>query len=123
MKYFPVPIAISGCLISAVFALPSPSSFHSEGVHDGQCHTFTVPVPVKATAVDFGLPPLTDRFEVTQWAVSSSTWSALSLANIAQGNVSVDETFNIFGQLCIPHNGAKKNILHLATHGIAFDSR
>lgn len=97
----------------------------SGGTHDGQCTTFTLPVPVKATAIDFGSPPITNKYETTQWAVSGSTWSTPSIFEIYQSlpTVSIDTTFDIHAQLCVPAGGAKKDILHLATHGLIFDSR
>ena len=95
---------------------------HSGGAHNGQCRPFTIPVPVKTTALDFHIPPITNAIETVQWAVSGSTWSTVASLPTPD-NATVDDIFNIYGQLCVPHNGAKKNILHLATHGLVYDSR
>lgn len=90
--------------------------------HNGQCNSITLPIHVQANAVDLGFPSVTDKYSTTQWAVSGSTWSMPGLLESIEGNVSVDETFNIYGQLCVPRDGTKKEILHLATHGLIFDS-
>lgn len=128
------PLLSAAALLSAAStaaARPSPGPPHSyphqpgSGSHNGQCTTFNLPVPVKTVGVDFGFPPATNKYEVTQWAVSGSTWTTPSSPEAAPflPNVTIKATFNIFGHLCVPRNGAKKEILHLATHGLIFDSR
>lgn len=46
-----------------------------------------------------------------------------SFAERAIKNITVSKTFDIHATLCVPPNGAKKNLLHLATHGGGYDSR
>lgn len=105
-------------------ALPSSPSYphhaSDSGAHNGQCTSFYLPVAVNTTGVDYHFPPIDNKYEVTQWAVSASTWSAKPPPPT---NVTIDQTFNIYAQLCVPRNGAKKNILQLATHGLYFDMR
>lgn len=50
-----------------------------------------------------------------------TTWSRP--ADLAIGKVTVDSTFKINGQLCVPTHGARSDILQLATRGVGFDKR
>jgi len=123
MRYVARIIAV--CVLGAAAAIARPPPSHSKGEqnHDGQCKEFVVPVPVKATAFDFGLPDLPDRYAVTQWAIEYDTWSTTPPSKAIKGNITVDENFDINVKLCVPKDGMKKEIIHLATHGLVFDGR
>ncbi|KAK4032179.1 hypothetical protein C8A01DRAFT_41389 [Parachaetomium inaequale] len=89
-----------------------------------QCVELRVPVPVVALNHHYIMPRVDSNIDAIDWTVNVTTWSNPTAAERVTGDVSVDRTFNINAQLCVPsQKGAKADILQIATHGLGFDKR
>jgi hypothetical protein len=87
-----------------------------------ECMQLTVPVAVNTTNSIYDVPRVDSNIDAVDFIWDTTTWSHQS-RNRAVGEYQVHETFNIHAQLCVPSQGAKKDILQIATHGVAFDGR
>ncbi|KAF2770798.1 alpha/beta-hydrolase [Teratosphaeria nubilosa] len=90
---------------------------------NGYCRSLDIPVSVMAPTAIYDIPPTSNDQEATAWAIwDADRTNPHDYLNIVQ-NTSTSDTFNIHANLCIPKSSGKTNILQIATHGIAFDSR
>lgn len=57
------------------------------------------------------------------WIWDLTTWSHSHTTDHITGVNRVNDTFTISAQLCVPSQGAKLDILQIASHGLGFDKR
>ncbi|KAH9832772.1 hypothetical protein Tdes44962_MAKER00253 [Teratosphaeria destructans] len=90
---------------------------------NGYCQSLDIPVSVTAPSAIYDIPPTSNDQEATAWAIwDADRTNRHDYLNIVQ-NTTTSDIFNIHGNLCIPKSFVKNNVLQIATHGIAFDSR
>ena len=87
------------------------------------CAVFTLPVPVSVQQPVYDIAHVDNDIEATQFAINADTWSFPQPSERVVNNITIDETFDISVQLCVPDEQAKRSSLHLATHGWVFDKR
>lgn len=75
--------------------------------------------------LDYEMPRVDSDIDAIGWELNVTTWSAPSFLERNTGPVSVDRTFNISAQLCVPsaEGGPKAGFLQIATQGLAWDKR
>jgi hypothetical protein len=89
-----------------------------------QCIQLDVPVPVRATNLQYDMPRVDSSIDAIDWTVNVTTWSTKSAKDRVIGKVDINCTFTINAQLCFPPQmGAKSDILQIATPGNGFDKR
>lgn len=106
--------------IGKAAAFPSPvTSLPGTSSSIGEC------IPVTATAHNhiYNLQHVDSNIDATSWSQDYDGRTSLPLADRIIQNITVSGTYDIHGQLCIPENGHKKDLLQIATHGAGFDSR
>ena len=71
------------------------------------------------------MPRVDSGIDAIGWELNVTTWSAPSFLERNTGPVSVDQTFNISAQLCVPsaEGGPKAGFMQIATQGLAWDKR
>ncbi|SPQ25745.1 5462d2cc-03d4-4597-83d1-91a8153b4de2 [Thermothielavioides terrestris] len=108
---------------SALLALSQAGSSAAATVTK-QCVQLEVPVPVVATNRRYSMPRVESTIDAIDWTVTVTTWSTPSAMDRVTGLYPVNSTFRINAQLCVPpRNGAKSDILQIATPGLGFDKR
>lgn len=88
-----------------------------------QCIQLEVPLLITANNSRFDLPRVDNNIDAVDWVWDLTTWSHQSETGRATGVIPVNDTFTISAQLCVPPQGAKADVLQIATHGIGFDKR
>jgi hypothetical protein len=118
-------IFVSLCLavLAAKKGRTAPTSDSADvGISNRQCIQLEIPVKVDVTATKWLQPRVESTIDAVEWVSELSTWSSPTQRDI--GDLVVNDTFKISGQLCIPSGGgARSNVLQIATHGAGFDSR
>lgn len=113
---------MAGLAVAAIFLLvthlnASPVLQHP---NNRPCVEFTLPIAATAQSAIFDVPQVNNNIEAMAFAVKRDTWSnKFALVK----NQTISGTYDISMQLCMPPNGSKKDHLHVATHGVAFDKR
>ena len=90
---------------------------------NADCSSFNIPVPITAQTHLFNVIHVDSSIDATRYAIDFDTWDSPTVAERVIDNITISRTYNIHANLCVPRNGAKKNLLQVATHGGAFDSR
>lgn len=98
-------------------AAPTTAGFLKE------CVQLDIPLPINATNYHYAYPRVDSNIDAVDWVWNLTTWSHGASEDHMTGVIPINDTFIISAQLCIPAQGAKSNILQLATHGIGFDKR
>lgn len=99
-------------------AAPTPAGFFSK-----ECIQLDIPLPINATNYRYAYPRVDNNIDAVDWVWNLTTWSHGASEDHITGVIPINDTFTISAQLCIPPQGAKSDILQLATHGIGFDKR
>lgn len=113
---FSTYVALIMCARSS--AAPAPAAPLSK-----QCVQLEVPLLITANNSRFDLPRVDSNIDAVDWVWDLTTWSHRSENGRATGVIPVNDTFTISAQLCVPPQGAKADILQIATHGTGFDKR
>jgi hypothetical protein len=88
------------------------------------CVELEVPVPVNATNQLFDQPRVDSTIDAIDWTVWVSTRTTPPITERVIRNITINETFKINAQLCVPSDkGPKADILQIATPGLGFDKR
>lgn len=102
----------------------SASAIHSSTHTNGFCKQLDIPVFASSESAIYDTPKVDSNIDAIAWAIYSDTWSTPAGAARIIKNTTTSDTFNIHAQLCVPRAAGKKNdILHIATHGVHYDSR
>lgn len=109
-------VALIMCAQSS--AAPAPTAPLSK-----QCVQLEVPLLITANNSQFDLPRVDSNIDAVGWVWDLTTWSHRSENGRVNDVISVNDTFTISAQLCVPPQGNKSDILQIATHGIGFDKR
>jgi hypothetical protein len=89
-----------------------------------RCVQLEVPVPVVATNYYYDMPSIDSNIDAVDWTLNVTTYSNFKFSERVIGPKPVNCTFKVHAQLCVPsHNGAKADILQIATQGRGFDKR
>lgn len=113
---FLASVALMMCTRSS--AAPAPAAPLSK-----QCVQLEVPLLITANNSRFDLPRVDSNIDAVDWVWDLTTWSHMSETGRVTGVIPINDTFTISAQLCIPQQGAKADILQIATHGVGFDKR
>jgi hypothetical protein len=88
-----------------------------------QCIELDVPISVVATTYDYDMPRIDNNIDAVHWTVNYTTWTT-NVTQLRGENMTIEDTFSINAQLCVPPQGAAKaDILQIATQGRGFDKR
>ncbi|KAK4148416.1 hypothetical protein C8A00DRAFT_39018 [Chaetomidium leptoderma] len=68
-------------------------------------------------------PRVDSNIDAVEWVTEMTTWSSPNMTERIIGNITIEDTFKISGQLCVPPRGARSDVLQIATHGVGFDKR
>ena len=89
-----------------------------------QCIQLEVPVPVVATNHHFDMPRIENTIDAVHWTLNTTAWSTRNATARITANVTVNQTFRIHAQLCIPTKKTPKaDTLQILTQGRGFDMR
>ncbi|KAI1379760.1 Alpha/beta hydrolase family-domain-containing protein [Hypoxylon crocopeplum] len=89
-----------------------------------QCVEFEVPVPVVATNNNYTMPRVDSNIDAVQWALNFSVWTAPTPDERDNGPITINQTFTINAQLCVPSMKTdKSDILQIAVQGNGWDKR
>lgn len=88
-----------------------------------QCIDLEIPIHIDTTATQWLQPRVDNTIDAVDWVTYQTTWSTPNITERMLGTVSINETFTISGQLCIPPPNPRSSTLQLATHGVGFDKR
>jgi hypothetical protein len=92
--------------------------------HFRQCVELAVPVPVIAKQYTYTQPQVDSTIDAIDWTIDRVTWSSPNATKRIIEPYTVNLTFTINAQLCVPpKEGPKSDILHIATQGRAFDKK
>ncbi|KAG6364144.1 hypothetical protein INS49_005742 [Diaporthe citri] len=121
MKYSSIILAVAELMTLARAA--AATSARSAAAK--QCVQLQVPVPVIANNSHYEMPRVDSSIDAIGWELNVTAWSAPSFLDRNTGPVSVDQTFNISAQLCVPsaEGGPKAGFLQIATQGLGWDKR
>ncbi|KAF2006660.1 hypothetical protein P154DRAFT_600719 [Amniculicola lignicola CBS 123094] len=89
----------------------------------GTCKSLDIPVFATAPSAIYDIPRVDNDLQATAWAIFDATRSTPHNVKSIIKNTTTSATFNIHAQLCIPRDSKKSDILHIATHGVHYDSR
>jgi hypothetical protein len=84
------------------------------------CVDFQIPVAVDTVNQKFEAPQVNNNVDAVNLVLNLVAWNAPNVTQRNQGDIRVQQTFSISARLCVPENGAKKDILQIATHGGGF---
>lgn len=87
------------------------------------CIELDIPVSIDMTATKWLQLKVDSNVDVVDWVTDLTTWTSPNITERMIGEVRINDTFKIHGQLCVPSEGAKSDILQIATHGAGFDKR
>lgn len=115
MKFLSFSVSAALMMFTRSSAAPAPAAPLSK-----QCVQLAVPLLVTANNSRFNLPRVDNNIDAVDWVWDVTTWSHKSETGPV---IPVNDTFTISAQLCVPPQGAKPDILQIATHGVGFDKR
>jgi hypothetical protein len=107
-------VIVSALLASSALAAPQAQP---------RCYDLMLDVPASATNIDVGLGIIDTDDKVADWVVNSDRWDAIPAAERAIRNVSINDTFSTYAQLCLPNPRNDKKVMQILTHGGGFDHR
>lgn len=87
----------------------------------GDCRELNVSVTTSSRGYVFDIPKVNNDIEATIWAINFDTWSHKPNPEPILKNTSINGTYNIHAQICIPKSGG--DVLQIATHGAYYDGR
>ncbi|OIW24652.1 hypothetical protein CONLIGDRAFT_102057 [Coniochaeta ligniaria NRRL 30616] len=114
-------MALLSSLLVAI-AVQSAYATRTTNTKTRQCVQLEIPIKLSSfTTTKWQQPRVDSTVDAVDWVDWMTTWT--TPADKAAGNVTINGTFKINGQLCVPPEGAKSDILQIATHGVGFDKR
>lgn len=116
MKVLQFSASVALMMFTRSSAAPAPAAPHSK-----QCVQLEVPLLITANNSRFDLPRVDNSVDAVDWVWDLTTWSHKGESGRVTGVIPVNDTFTISAQLCVPPQGAKSDVLQIATHGIGFD--
>jgi hypothetical protein len=108
-------------LLFAILAVEEGSATRTNTAR--QCVQLEVPVKVSTTATRWLQPRVDNNIDAVEWVSEMTTWSSPNTTERIIGEVIINDTFKIRGQLCVPSRGNRSDVLQIATHGVGFDKR
>jgi hypothetical protein len=87
------------------------------------CINFTIPVAVDAKNNKWNVPRVDQAIDAADFTLQFERWSAPNLTERLEGLRHVQQNFSISATLCVPEDGKKKDILHIASHGGGFNKQ
>ncbi|KAL4886801.1 Alpha/Beta hydrolase protein [Aspergillus karnatakaensis] len=111
-------LAAFAALTGSTVAAPADTTTTTH--HERQCTTFDLQIPVTAENVLFDIPHVDNSIDAVDFVWDLQRWTAPNITDRIIGPVTVEDTFTINAQLCVPKH-APGNILHIATHGFGFE--
>ncbi|KAK6405638.1 hypothetical protein LTR81_019663 [Elasticomyces elasticus] len=90
---------------------------------DPRCTQFPIDITTNATNHVYGISGVDTDIAAVSFALDISRWSAISQTGPSPPELPISGTFHIHVQLCIPPHGAKRDTLHLLTHGLFADKQ
>lgn len=88
------------------------------------CIELLIPIPIKATNIEYDIPRVDSTIDEVNWAINVTTWSSSNYFDRIIRNKTIDQTFDIHTKLCIPAKANEKSpILQILTAGNGFDKR
>jgi hypothetical protein len=87
------------------------------------CHDIMLSLPVTGTNYDLGIKPVTNDAEAVAWTLDIDRWSAPNVTERIQGEVHINQTVEIYAQLCFPAPAKDRGIVQILSHGGIFDHR
>ncbi|THV04597.1 alpha/beta-hydrolase, partial [Dendrothele bispora CBS 962.96] len=110
-----IPLSV---LSLVAFATAVPSRTRS-GAYS--CSEFSVPITVSASTVKLNLTAPQSQIELTGLVADISHLNATIGNEVTVGPATVNATYDIWSQLCVPDDFAPDGILEFAIHGAGFD--
>ncbi|KAB5566255.1 hypothetical protein GE09DRAFT_1106058 [Coniochaeta sp. 2T2.1] len=109
-------------LLVAVLATKGSRATPTPDTKSRQCVQLEVPIKLSSfTTTTWNQPRVDSSIDAVDWVDWMTTWTTPE--NKASGKTTINQTFKINGQLCVPTKGTKSDIVQLATHGVGFDKR
>ncbi|KAL4789161.1 Alpha/Beta hydrolase protein [Aspergillus venezuelensis] len=107
-----------------LLALAASASADTRRADDTRpCVKVTLPVIINATTSTFDIPRVDNTIDAVDFAWEIDHRGSRAPPQRITGQKVIDDEFFIDAKLCIPKDGAKRDILQIATHGFGFDSR
>ncbi|KAL4865567.1 hypothetical protein BDV12DRAFT_210984 [Aspergillus spectabilis] len=83
-------------------------------------HHLRPEIPVTVQTSIFDIPRVDNNIDAVDFIWDLQRWTAPNVTDRVTGVETMQDTFTINAQLCVPKN-LKGSILHIATHGFGFD--
>ncbi|KAL3481696.1 hypothetical protein BJX99DRAFT_243412 [Aspergillus californicus] len=87
------------------------------------CINLDLSIAVTANTSIYDIPQVNNNIDAVDFIWDIERWTAPTPEDRVTGVRTVDETFSISAQLCVPQNSEKRGILQIATHGFGFEKR
>lgn len=87
-----------------------------------RCQDLTIPIELSVRQGVFDVPQLRDNYDacVFQQNLTSISGGVNYTAKVLTGYATVNGSYNISAELCVPDNSTA-NVIQVLTHGIGFD--
>ncbi|THU77577.1 alpha/beta-hydrolase, partial [Dendrothele bispora CBS 962.96] len=112
------PIIPLSVLSLVAFAIAVPSRTRSGSY---SCSEFSVPLTVSASTVKLNLTAPQNQIELTGLVADLSHLNATIGDKVTVGRATVNATYDIWSQLCVPDDFTPDGILEFTIHGLGFD--
>ncbi|KAK7435044.1 hypothetical protein VKT23_019852 [Stygiomarasmius scandens] len=93
----------------------------SNGSYSYTCSEFSVPVTVSADTLQLNLTAPRNQLELTALVTDLAHLNATIINEVTIGPATVNASYNISSQLCVPDNFASDGVLEFTIHGVGFD--
>lgn len=111
--------------VAAVVALALLCSKHVKGATipagNPRCIELTLPVSATSQNAIYDVVKVDSTIDAVSFELDLDTRT--SPKDRVLRNITVSGTYIIAAKLCVPKDGKKKDLLHIATHGGVFDGR
>ncbi|KAL2825347.1 Alpha/beta hydrolase family-domain-containing protein [Aspergillus cavernicola] len=117
---------MASLLLGAVISILSKSSNAAPSHVHRSCIDLDLSVPVTANNSIYDVPRVDNNIDAVDLIWDLDRWTAPATADRITAMKTVQQTFTISVQLCVPDDyddSEKANILQIATHGFGFDKR
>ncbi|THU99469.1 alpha/beta-hydrolase [Dendrothele bispora CBS 962.96] len=112
-------------ILNISWAIVFATLFHSYSAQTTspsyQCSEFFVPVNVSAQTVQLNVTNPQNQFELTNLLTQMAYTNATIDQDVTIGPATVNDTFNIWSQLCIPNDFAADGVVEFTAHGSTFN--
>jgi len=109
----------------AVFSLISFTSAASatHGYLPYKCSEFSVPVTVSANTLQLNITAPQNQIELTALVTELAYLNSTVTDEVTIGPASVDASYDIWSQLCVPDDFGSDGVLEFAIHGYVYVER